>query len=84
MSNHRLVAKEGSFDSKAGEPPLRDGEHKSFTGWGSQGKLSLRDMSLSDDKILERGTQGIIALRDMFLIEDKILKRGTQQLETSS
>ena len=46
--------------------------------------LSLRDMSLSDNKILERGTQGIIALRDMFLIEDKILKRGTQQLETSS
>ena len=37
-----------------------------------------RDMSLSDNKILERGTEGILALRDMFLSDDKILKRGTR------
>ena len=42
--------------------PLSDGEHKAF--WG---QLSLRDVSLSDDKILERGTQGQLSLRDMSL-----------------
>ena len=55
--------------------PLSDGEHKVFRGWGTQGQLSLRDMSLSDDKNLERGTQGILSLRVMFLSDDKILKR---------
>ena len=35
---------------------LSDGEHKEFRGSGTQGQLSLRDVSLSDDKILERGT----------------------------
>ena len=52
---------------------LSDGENKSFRGWGTQGQLSLRDMSLSDDKILKRGTQGQLSLSD-----DKILERGTQ------
>ena len=38
---------------------LSDGEHKALRGTlGTQGQLSLRDMSLRDDKILERGTQG--------------------------
>ena len=44
-------------------------------GWGTQEQLSLRD-----DKILERGTQGILALREISLSDDKILKRGTQLL----
>ena len=57
---------------------LSDGEHKEFRGSGTQGQLSLRDVSLSDDKILERGTHEIFALRDMFVSDDQILKRGTQ------
>ena len=41
-------------------------------------RVRTMDMSLSDDKILEKGAQGILALRDMFLSDDTILKRGTQ------
>ena len=58
--------------------PLSDGENKEFRGWSTQGQLSLRDMSRSGDKILERGTQGQLSLKDMSLSDDKILKRGTQ------
>ena len=53
------------------------------TVWPQLGTLfrilsSLRNMSLRDNKILERGTQGILALKFIFLSDDKILKRGTQ------
>ena len=44
-----------------------------FRRWGTQGQLSLRDMSLSDDEILERGTRGQLSLRDMSLSDDEIL-----------
>ena len=40
---------------KPGAQPLSDGEHKAFRGWGTQEQLSLRDMSLSDDKITWKG-----------------------------
>ena len=40
-----------------GRQPLRDGEHNAFRGWGTQGQLLFRDMSLSDDEILKKGTQ---------------------------
>ena len=57
----------GTCDSKniAPDPgrgrPLSDGVHKPFRGWGTQGQLSLRDKSLSDDKRQ-------LSLRDMSLL----------------
>ena len=58
--------------------PLSDSKHKAFRGWGTQGQLSLRDMSLRDTKILERDTHGQLSFRDMSLSDNKILERGTQ------